>query len=196
MWRSVCLLREEDDLSMAGPPAAARLFNTVAAHLAGHRLLPVWAVLWHQGRRSGKEDAVPPAVIPTDTTFVIALPWGRGTDWVRNVRAAGHCTIGWKGAGYDCSGPPSSTRRSPSRAEGVSPAAACSGVPTLTVSSASTAALSPDALASGRGPSEVGFIVRSPGIHQSKHAATLTTQMDSALVHSMDVSRRPGTRLA
>ena len=48
---------------------------------------------------------MPVAVIPTDSAFVIALPWGRGTDWVRNVRAAGHCTIKWKGVEYECAAP-------------------------------------------------------------------------------------------
>ena len=32
---------------MAGPPAAAKQFNKVAVRLAGHRILPVWAVLRH-----------------------------------------------------------------------------------------------------------------------------------------------------
>jgi deazaflavin-dependent oxidoreductase (nitroreductase family) len=90
---------------MAGVPAATRRFNRVAVHLAGHRLMPVWAVLRHRGRRSGKPYATPVTVIPTDTTFVIGLPWGRGTDWVRNVRAAGGCTIRWKGVDYTCTAP-------------------------------------------------------------------------------------------
>ena len=62
-------------------------------------------VLRHRGRRSGKEYAVPLAVIPTETTFIIALPWGRETDWVRNVRAAGRCTVRWKGTDYECTEP-------------------------------------------------------------------------------------------
>ncbi len=90
---------------MAGPPAAAKQFNKVAVRLAGHRLLPLWAVLRHHGRKSGKQDEVPIAAIPTGTTFIIALPWGRGTDWVSNVRAAGRCTIRWKGADYECTEP-------------------------------------------------------------------------------------------
>jgi len=90
---------------MAGPPAAAKQFNKVAVRLAGHRLLPLWAVLRHHGRKSGKQYEVPIAAIPTGTTFIIALPWGRGTDWVRNVRAAGRCTIRWKGADYECTEP-------------------------------------------------------------------------------------------
>ncbi|GAA2497581.1 nitroreductase family deazaflavin-dependent oxidoreductase [Terrabacter carboxydivorans] len=90
---------------MAGPPAAAKQFNKVAIRLAGHRILPVWAVLRHRGRSSGREYATPVAVIPTATTFVIGLPWGRRTDWVRNVRAAGGCTIRWKGREFTCTEP-------------------------------------------------------------------------------------------
>jgi deazaflavin-dependent oxidoreductase (nitroreductase family) len=90
---------------MAGPPSAAKQFNRVAVRLAGRRFFPLWAVLRHRGRKSGKPYSVPIAVIPTEATFVIALPWGRDTDWVRNVRAAGHCTIRWKGVDYECSDP-------------------------------------------------------------------------------------------
>lgn len=90
---------------MAGPPAAARTFNRFALLLAGRRFVPVWAALHHQGRRSGKAYVVPVAVIPTETAFLIALPWGRGTDWVRNTLAAGGCTIRWRGVDYACSEP-------------------------------------------------------------------------------------------
>jgi deazaflavin-dependent oxidoreductase (nitroreductase family) len=90
---------------MATPPAVAKYFNKLAVRLAGHRLIPLWAVLRHRGRRSGKTYATPVAVIPTPTTFVIALPYGPGTDWVRNVRAEGHCTIRWKGVDRPCSNP-------------------------------------------------------------------------------------------
>ncbi len=90
---------------MAGPPAAARRFNRLALRVAGRRYFPLWVVLHHRGRRSGKEYAVPLAVMATPTTFVIALPWGQGTDWVRNVRAAGGCTVRWKGTEYACTEP-------------------------------------------------------------------------------------------
>ena len=90
---------------MAGPPVGAKQFNKVALLVAGRRFVPLWAALHHQGRRSGKQYVVPVAVIPTDTTFLIALPWGRGTDWVRNVRASGGCTIRWRGVDYACSEP-------------------------------------------------------------------------------------------
>lgn len=90
---------------MPKPPRAAKQFNRVAVRLAGRRILPLWGRLRHRGRKSGREYAIPVAVIPTGTTFVIALPWGRETDWVRNVRAAGGCTIRWKGVDYDCTDP-------------------------------------------------------------------------------------------
>lgn len=90
---------------MATVPAAAKQFNKVAVLLAGRRFVPLWAVLRHRGRRSGAPYATPLAVIPTETTFVIGLPWGRGTDWVRNIEAAGRCTIRWKGVDYECTAP-------------------------------------------------------------------------------------------
>jgi deazaflavin-dependent oxidoreductase (nitroreductase family) len=90
---------------MARPPKAAKLFNKVSVRLAGRRFIPLWVVLHHRGRKSGKEYTVPLAVIADDAAFVIALPWGRGTDWVRNVRTAGRCTIRWKGVDYECSDP-------------------------------------------------------------------------------------------
>lgn len=90
---------------MAGPPAAAKQFNRAAVKLAGHRIFPLWAVLHHRGRVSGKEYATPIAAIPGDGVLLIGLPWGRGTDWVRNVRAAGGCTVRWKGADHVCTDP-------------------------------------------------------------------------------------------
>jgi deazaflavin-dependent oxidoreductase (nitroreductase family) len=90
---------------MARAPAVGKYFNKLVVPLAGHRFIPVWAVLRHRGRKSGKTYVTPVAVIPTGTTFIIALPYGPGTDWVRNVRAEGRCTIRWKGADYECSNP-------------------------------------------------------------------------------------------
>ncbi len=90
---------------MTGPPPGARQFNKLAVRLAGRRYVPLWVVLHHRGRTSGTEYAVPLAVIPTASTFVIGLPWGQGTDWVRNVRVAGGCTVRWKGADYTCTEP-------------------------------------------------------------------------------------------
>ncbi len=69
--------------------------------LAGRRFFPLWANLHHRGRRSGRAYAVPVAVRVSADAFVIALPWGDRTQWVRNVIAAGGCTIRWRGTDHE-----------------------------------------------------------------------------------------------
>ena len=79
------------------PPAFAQTFNKVAVKLAGHRILPLWALVQHRGRKSGKPYRTPIAVIgSTSKAVFIGLPWGRRTDWVRNLQAGGG-TLAWKG---------------------------------------------------------------------------------------------------
>ena len=82
------------------PRGAIRLFNPLAVRLAGTRLLPLWGVLEHRGRRTGKVFRTPVVVRPTGDGFVVPLPWGADTDWCRDVRAAGGCVIRWKGRDY------------------------------------------------------------------------------------------------
>ena len=57
-------------------------------------------MLEHRGRRSGKLFRTPVVVRPTPDGFVVPMPWGEGTDWCRNVRAAGGCRIRWKDRVY------------------------------------------------------------------------------------------------
>jgi hypothetical protein len=68
--------------------------------LAGRRFFPLWAVVRHTGRKTGRELSVPVAVRATADVFVVTLPWGPGTNWVRNVIAAGGCVVRWKGADH------------------------------------------------------------------------------------------------
>lgn len=82
---------------MKGPPAGAKYFNKLAVLVAGRRFVPVWAVVKHHGRKSGRAYETPVAVLTTPDTFLIALVWGRGTDWVRNLRAAGGGTVRYQG---------------------------------------------------------------------------------------------------
>jgi deazaflavin-dependent oxidoreductase (nitroreductase family) len=68
--------------------------------LAGTRFLPLYGVIKHHGRRTGKPFRTPVVVRPTADGFVVPMPWGTSTDWYRNVRAAGGCVIRWKGRDY------------------------------------------------------------------------------------------------
>ena len=77
-----------------------RIFNKFVLPLAGTCLLPLYGVLVHRGRRSGKTFRTPVVVRPTGDGFIVPMPWGEGTDWYRNVRAAGECTVRWKGRDY------------------------------------------------------------------------------------------------
>lgn len=87
------------------PGRATQAFNRFAKRVAGRRAMPVWAAVHHVGRTSGRSYTTPVAVFPAPDTFYVALPWGRDTDWVRNLRAAGGGTVVWKGTTYDVSEP-------------------------------------------------------------------------------------------
>jgi deazaflavin-dependent oxidoreductase (nitroreductase family) len=56
-----------------------------------------YAILRHVGRRSGKAYATPIVAYPVDHGFLIALPYGPGADWLRNLQAAGWATIQLQG---------------------------------------------------------------------------------------------------
>jgi hypothetical protein len=83
----------------------AQLTAPLARRFAGRRFFPLWAVVQHRGRRSGRELAVPVAVRVTADAFLIVLPWGAGTNWVRNVLAAGGCVLRWNGADHTVTEP-------------------------------------------------------------------------------------------
>jgi deazaflavin-dependent oxidoreductase (nitroreductase family) len=79
---------------------ATRLFNPLVLLFAGTRFLPLYGVIEHRGRRSGKVFHTPVVVRPTSDGFIVPMPWGERTDWYRNVRAAGECVIRWKGRDF------------------------------------------------------------------------------------------------
>jgi len=65
--------------------------NRVTTPVAGH--LPGFGVVVHRGRRSGREYRTPVNVFATDEGYLVALTYGPGADWVRNVVAAGGCEL-------------------------------------------------------------------------------------------------------
>jgi deazaflavin-dependent oxidoreductase (nitroreductase family) len=101
------------------PPAAARRFNRVAVKAAGSRYFPIWAAVEHRGRRSGHTYTTPIAIAAsTPDSLYIGLPWGAGTDWVRNLEAAGGGTVRWKGVSYAVTDPTVVGREEPLAAAG------------------------------------------------------------------------------
>ena len=51
------------------------------------------SVVRHVGRTTGRRYETPIGAMPTDTGFLIALPYGTRADWLANVLAAGSATI-------------------------------------------------------------------------------------------------------
>lgn len=55
--------------------------------------LPGFAMVAHRGRRSGRSYRTPVNIFAADGGYVVALTYGRESDWVRNVLAAGGCDV-------------------------------------------------------------------------------------------------------
>jgi deazaflavin-dependent oxidoreductase (nitroreductase family) len=68
-----------------------RVTNRLTRHFAWW--LPGFAMVTHVGRRSGRRYRTPVNVFRGDERYVFALTYGRDSDWVRNVLAAGTCEI-------------------------------------------------------------------------------------------------------
>jgi deazaflavin-dependent oxidoreductase (nitroreductase family) len=81
-----------------------RLPNRVIGAFAGRRLSPV-ALMVHQGRRSGRRYQTPVLPLPLHEGFLVSLPYGPERDWVRNVLAAGRCTLRRGGRRFELTDP-------------------------------------------------------------------------------------------
>jgi deazaflavin-dependent oxidoreductase (nitroreductase family) len=55
------------------------------------------SVVHHVGRRSGRAYDTPVVVAEHEDEFLVALPYGGRTDWLKNVLAAGKAEITWRG---------------------------------------------------------------------------------------------------
>ena len=89
------------------PKAVAR-FNLVVTNPIV-RLFARWApgfgIIIHRGRKSGHPYQTPVNVFALPEGFLIALTYGRESEWVRNVLAAGGCEIETRGIVYQLSTP-------------------------------------------------------------------------------------------
>jgi deazaflavin-dependent oxidoreductase (nitroreductase family) len=63
------------------------------------------SVIRHVGRTTGRAYETPVGAVATDDGFVIALPYGPNTDWLKNVLASGSATIVDEGNTYDVDRP-------------------------------------------------------------------------------------------
>jgi deazaflavin-dependent oxidoreductase (nitroreductase family) len=63
------------------------------------------SVIRHVGRRSGRRYQTPVVVAQHDDSFLIALPYGERTDWLKNVLAAGSAAIVTNGHTYEVDRP-------------------------------------------------------------------------------------------
>jgi deazaflavin-dependent oxidoreductase (nitroreductase family) len=81
------------------PRWLARFNRHVTNHLLGPwaRYLPVFGVVVHTGRKTRRRYRTPVNVFQRPGGYVVALTYGPDSDWVRNVLAAGGCTLETRG---------------------------------------------------------------------------------------------------
>ncbi|HEX5578554.1 MAG TPA: nitroreductase family deazaflavin-dependent oxidoreductase [Candidatus Limnocylindria bacterium] len=72
-------------------PFTVHVINPLSRLVAGH--LPLFGVIRHVGRRSGRQLRAPVNVFRDGDDYVIALTYSSQVDWVRNVVAAGWCEL-------------------------------------------------------------------------------------------------------
>ena len=78
-----------------------KMLNPMISKRAGRPHFRMAALIGHTGRKSGRQYQTPAAARLSGDTFVIPLTFGSGSDWSRNVRAAGGCSIRLNGIDYE-----------------------------------------------------------------------------------------------
>src|SRR5918993_1807151 len=76
-------------------PFTRRVVNPLTRRFAGR--LPWFGLVTHVGRRSGTTYHTPLNVFRHGDGYVFALTYGPDVNWVRNIRAAGGCTMRTRG---------------------------------------------------------------------------------------------------
>jgi deazaflavin-dependent oxidoreductase (nitroreductase family) len=67
--------------------------------------LPYFAVILHRGRVTGRPYRTPVNLFLAKDGFIVALTYGRATDWVSNVVASGGCEIVHRGRRFRLTAP-------------------------------------------------------------------------------------------
>lgn len=76
-----------------------QLTRPLAMHSAGQEKSGT-SIVRHVGRRTGRAYETPVVVVEHNDTFLIALPYGERTDWMRNVVATGEASVVSHGRSY------------------------------------------------------------------------------------------------
>lgn len=77
-----------------------KILNPLIRQLAGRRHFNMAARIYHRGRRTGRTYVTPATARLSGDRFWVSLTFGPNSDWCKNVRAAGECTIRWHGQDY------------------------------------------------------------------------------------------------
>ena len=83
--------------------AANRYLNPVMRHVA--RRLPGFALLTHRGRTSGRVYTTPVNVFRRGEDYYVFLTYGSAAQWVKNVLAAGSCSLETRGRTVELADP-------------------------------------------------------------------------------------------
>jgi deazaflavin-dependent oxidoreductase (nitroreductase family) len=82
-----------------------RVLNPLMRKLAGRRHVRMAAEIRHVGRRSGRAYVTTVGARVSGDVAVVPLTFGNQSDWSKNVRAAGGCSIRADGQDYDAAEP-------------------------------------------------------------------------------------------
>lgn len=73
----------------------ARFNRVFANRIVGRAIsrLPGFGAVFHSGRKSGRVYRTPVKVFRNGENYLLSLPYGPQSDWVKNVTAAGGCEL-------------------------------------------------------------------------------------------------------
>ena len=92
-------MRSKSPVVLNGVRRASRKMKPVVLKTAGAPGASA-SVVRHVGRTSGTAYETPVVAVATEGGFVIALPYGPNTDWLKNVLASGSATIVHEGGDH------------------------------------------------------------------------------------------------
>jgi deazaflavin-dependent oxidoreductase (nitroreductase family) len=76
------------------------LLNPLILRVAGGWWFPMFSLLHHRGRRSGRIYATPVTAFPRRGWFWFGLAFGQESGWARNVVAAGDADLRYRGTDF------------------------------------------------------------------------------------------------